>query len=307
MACTGLEYCKLAITETKSTAQHLVAELEDRLPTFDAAAHHQRQRVPQLLRAHPGRRHRPQGRAAARARTAATSRASRCTWAAGSARRPGSAAPCAACACRPTTCRRTSSGWSPGSTSRPRRRRVVRAVGRARPRGGAAMSARHGRLRHRRDPRARRRGRPRVRGRAPAARCSPGRRARSGRGWPSRRRWPTRSSRTSTAHGGARRRRAVPGHRLPLRADAAVPARGRGPARRHGRRRAARADRRRAGRPVRPGPVRPRPRRVLHRAQGVPAERCAGAVRRVGQRGAAGRVRVARDARRSSGGTPPAG
>ncbi len=35
MACTGLEYCKLAITETKSTAQHLVAELEDRLPTFD--------------------------------------------------------------------------------------------------------------------------------------------------------------------------------------------------------------------------------------------------------------------------------
>jgi sulfite reductase (ferredoxin) len=35
MACTGLEYCKLAITETKSTAQHLVAELEERLPTFD--------------------------------------------------------------------------------------------------------------------------------------------------------------------------------------------------------------------------------------------------------------------------------
>jgi sulfite reductase (ferredoxin) len=35
MACTGIEYCKLAITETKSTAQHLVAELEDRLPTFD--------------------------------------------------------------------------------------------------------------------------------------------------------------------------------------------------------------------------------------------------------------------------------
>ena len=35
MACTGLEYCKLAITETKSTAAKLVAELEDRLPTFD--------------------------------------------------------------------------------------------------------------------------------------------------------------------------------------------------------------------------------------------------------------------------------
>jgi sulfite reductase (ferredoxin) len=36
MACTGLEYCKLAITETKTTAATLVAELEDRLPTFDA-------------------------------------------------------------------------------------------------------------------------------------------------------------------------------------------------------------------------------------------------------------------------------
>jgi len=35
MACTGLEYCKLAITETKTTATRLVAELEERLPTFD--------------------------------------------------------------------------------------------------------------------------------------------------------------------------------------------------------------------------------------------------------------------------------
>jgi sulfite reductase (ferredoxin) len=34
MACTGIEYCKLAITETKGNAQRLVAELEDRLPTF---------------------------------------------------------------------------------------------------------------------------------------------------------------------------------------------------------------------------------------------------------------------------------
>ncbi len=31
LACTGLEYCKLAITETKATASHLVQELERRL------------------------------------------------------------------------------------------------------------------------------------------------------------------------------------------------------------------------------------------------------------------------------------
>lgn len=35
MACTGIEYCKLAIVETKGRATDLVAELEDRLPTFD--------------------------------------------------------------------------------------------------------------------------------------------------------------------------------------------------------------------------------------------------------------------------------
>ncbi len=35
MSCTGIEYCKLAIVETKARAKDLVAELEDRLPTFD--------------------------------------------------------------------------------------------------------------------------------------------------------------------------------------------------------------------------------------------------------------------------------
>ncbi len=35
MACTGLEYCKLAIVETKQHAQDLYAELEKRLPDFD--------------------------------------------------------------------------------------------------------------------------------------------------------------------------------------------------------------------------------------------------------------------------------
>jgi sulfite reductase (ferredoxin) len=35
MACTGIEFCKLAIVETKSRADWLYRELEDRLPDFD--------------------------------------------------------------------------------------------------------------------------------------------------------------------------------------------------------------------------------------------------------------------------------
>lgn len=35
IACTGSEYCKLAITETKTFAQWVVGELEDRLPDFN--------------------------------------------------------------------------------------------------------------------------------------------------------------------------------------------------------------------------------------------------------------------------------
>ena len=35
MACTGLEFCKLAIVETKAHAQELFTELENRLPEFD--------------------------------------------------------------------------------------------------------------------------------------------------------------------------------------------------------------------------------------------------------------------------------
>jgi sulfite reductase (ferredoxin) len=35
VACTGTEFCKLAITETKSYTRWLVGELEDRLPAFD--------------------------------------------------------------------------------------------------------------------------------------------------------------------------------------------------------------------------------------------------------------------------------
>jgi len=36
MACTGIEFCKLAIVETKQRASDLIAELERRLPYFDA-------------------------------------------------------------------------------------------------------------------------------------------------------------------------------------------------------------------------------------------------------------------------------
>ena len=35
MACTGIEFCKLAIVETKARGAALVDELEKRLPTFD--------------------------------------------------------------------------------------------------------------------------------------------------------------------------------------------------------------------------------------------------------------------------------
>jgi sulfite reductase (ferredoxin) len=35
MACTGLEYCKLAIVETKERGRTLIDELESRLPDFD--------------------------------------------------------------------------------------------------------------------------------------------------------------------------------------------------------------------------------------------------------------------------------
>src|SRR4029077_20864917 len=35
IACTGAEFCKLAITETKSFARWVVEDLEDRIPGFD--------------------------------------------------------------------------------------------------------------------------------------------------------------------------------------------------------------------------------------------------------------------------------
>ena len=68
MACTGIEFCKLAIVETKDRAAQLVAELERRIPELDTPITRAPQRLPQLLRPHPGRRHRAQGPARPRRR-----------------------------------------------------------------------------------------------------------------------------------------------------------------------------------------------------------------------------------------------
>ena len=61
MACTGIEFCKLAIVETKSTRQDLVRRAREAAAGLRQADRHQRQRLPELLRPVPGRRHRPQG------------------------------------------------------------------------------------------------------------------------------------------------------------------------------------------------------------------------------------------------------
>ena len=99
-----------------SAAPWLIDELERPAAGLRRAAHHQRQRLPELLRPHPGRRHRPQGPARRRRR-----------------RRPGrglpgpprrrarpgrraSAARSAASRSPPTSCPTTSSGCCGGST-----------------------------------------------------------------------------------------------------------------------------------------------------------------------------------------------
>ncbi|MEK8109462.1 nitrite/sulfite reductase [Micromonospora sp. M12] len=82
MACTGIEYCKLAIVETKARGEELVARLEQRLADFDAD-------ISIHINGCPNACARTQvadiGLRASwwSARTAGTSRVSRCTWAAG--------------------------------------------------------------------------------------------------------------------------------------------------------------------------------------------------------------------------------
>ena len=89
MACTGIEFCKLAIVETKAQAARVVDELERRLGALDSPITRPHQRLPQLLRPDPGRRHRPQGPARGRAGRRPGRGLSRCTSAADSVWTPG--------------------------------------------------------------------------------------------------------------------------------------------------------------------------------------------------------------------------
>ena len=117
IACTGIEFCKLAIVETKAYATAAVLDLEERLDAVRPAASDlaARQRLPQLVRAHPDRRHRPQGPARHDRRRAgsglpgAPRRRARRTR---TATRRASAAPSAASRSPPTASPTTSSGSS---------------------------------------------------------------------------------------------------------------------------------------------------------------------------------------------------
>ena len=68
MACTGIEFCKLAIVNTKDTARVLIEEIEVRRPGPRRPPGRPRQRLPQLVRPLPGGRHRAQGDAGPRRR-----------------------------------------------------------------------------------------------------------------------------------------------------------------------------------------------------------------------------------------------
>ena len=96
MACTGLEFCKLAIVETKQHAQDLYAELEKRLPDFDVPIGINVNGCPNSCARFQTADIGFKGSMVTRRRTARWSRASRCTSAGTSASRPPSAASSAA-------------------------------------------------------------------------------------------------------------------------------------------------------------------------------------------------------------------
>ena len=62
LACTGIEFCKLAIVETKARAHGLDGGARAPAARLRHTDQHQRQRLPERLRPDPARRHRPQGR-----------------------------------------------------------------------------------------------------------------------------------------------------------------------------------------------------------------------------------------------------
>ena len=64
VSCTGSEFCKLAITETKRFSIRLAQELEERLPGFTRRHQAARRRMPELVRPALDRRRRASGRAA---------------------------------------------------------------------------------------------------------------------------------------------------------------------------------------------------------------------------------------------------
>ncbi len=246
-------------------------------PTIDLPHPDQpaRQRLPQLLRPHPDRRHRPQGQLICRRPTASRRPGFQVHLGGGLASADREEAGLGrtvrglkVTADGPRRLRRARRAPLP---RRPRRRsrRDVRRVGAPRRRGGAAMSA----ASTSRPPRRRASHRcalahdelrgPR-RGRAHAELGSLTDHEASAAevvAWvarnfrrmprPSPARWPTPCCRTWSRTELPGRRRAVPRHRLPLRRDVRDARRGRPRPRRQRRRRAARADRGRAGRRVR--------------------------------------------------------
>ena len=52
MACTGIEFCKLAIVETKGRAMELIERAREAAAGLRRAGDDQRQRLPELLRSH---------------------------------------------------------------------------------------------------------------------------------------------------------------------------------------------------------------------------------------------------------------
>ena len=67
MACTGIEFCKLAIVETKAARGRPDRRAGAAAARLHRAGHDQRERLPELLRPHPDRGHRPEGLAGHRA------------------------------------------------------------------------------------------------------------------------------------------------------------------------------------------------------------------------------------------------
>ncbi len=96
MACTGIEFCKLAIVETKQRGSQLIDELERRLPDFDEPLTINLNGCPNACARIQVADIGLKGQLVAQRPRASRSRATRCTWAARWAWRPASAARCAA-------------------------------------------------------------------------------------------------------------------------------------------------------------------------------------------------------------------